>query len=122
MPLAIASWKVIEAGVGAACELADAFPDAALFAAQTFELAGAVVDDADRGGEAEGKGAGGDGVVRPAGLRDAAADDGVDVDVEVGVLREPDEALVENLEGLFADVVGHDVVDGDLQVVEAGAC
>ena len=78
------------------------------------------MDDADGGAEAEGEGAFGDGE-RVFGIGDAAADDGVDVDVEVGVLGEHAELGVEDFEGLLRDVVGHDVVDGDLHVVEAGA-
>ncbi len=54
------------------------------------------------------------------GLGDAAADDGVDVDVKVGVLGEHLEFPVEDLEALLRDVVGHDVVDGDLHVIESG--
>ena len=55
------------------------------------------------------------------GVLEAAADDGIDVDVELGVLGEHLELLVEDLEALLGDFVGHHVVDGDLQVVEAGA-
>ena len=85
-----------------------------------LELAVAVMDDADGGFEAELQGALADdeGVV---GVLEAAADDGVDVDVELGVLCEHLEFLVEDLEGLFRHFIGVDVVDGDLHVVEAGA-
>ena len=55
------------------------------------------------------------------GLSDAVADDGVDVHVEVRVLRQPLELLVQNLQALHGHVVGQDVVDADLQPVEACA-
>ena len=57
---------------------------------------------------------------RVLGIGDASADDGVDVDVEVGVLGEHAQLGVEDLERLLRDVVGHDVVDGNLHVIEAG--
>lgn len=94
--------------------------NAALFFAERHKLSVAVVNDADGGGEAEGEGALSDdeGVV---GILDAAADDGVDVDVEVGVFGEQLKLLVENLERLLADFVGGDVVDGNLHMLESGA-
>ena len=78
------------------------------------------MDDADGRGEPEAEGAAADDQ-RVVGVLDAAADDGVDVHVEVGVLGEELELLVEDLEALLRDFVGLEVVDGDLQVVEAGA-
>ncbi len=51
---------------------------------------------------------------------DAAADDRVDVDVEVGVLGEPLQLRVEQPQALLRHFVRLDVVDADLQVVEPG--
>ena len=50
----------------------------------------------------------------------AGADDAVDVDVEARVLGQVLQLLVERLEALLRDLVGHDVVDRDLQVLEPG--
>ena len=50
----------------------------------------------------------------------AAADDRVDVDVERRVLGQPLQLLVEQPQALLRHVVRLDVVDADLQVVEAG--
>ena len=94
--------------------------DLALFVAERLELAVAVVDDADGRGEPELERALADDQ-RVVGLLDAAADHGVDVDVEVGVLGEQLQLLVEHLEALLGDLVGLDVVDRDLHVVEPGA-
>ena len=52
---------------------------------------------------------------------DAAAHHGIDIDVKFGVLGQQLQFLVEHLQALLRDVVGHDVVDRDLQVFEAGA-
>ena len=51
----------------------------------------------------------------------AAAHDAVDVDVKLGVLGQELQLLVQHLQALFRDFVGHDVVDRDLQVLQAGA-
>src|SRR5579862_2712707 len=93
--------------------------DLALALAQRTKLAIAVVNDADGGGEAELDGAASDDqrVLR---VVDAAADNRIDIDVKLGVLGQQLQLLVEHLQRLLRDLVGHDVVDGDLQVVEAG--
>ena len=93
--------------------------DGALSLAERLQLAVAIVNDADGGGESEFDGALADdqGVVR---IVNAAADHGVDVDVKVGVLGQHLQLLVEHLEALLRHVVGHDVVDRDLQVIEPG--
>ena len=41
--------------------------------------------------------------------------------MEIGVLGQHAQFLVEHLEALLGNVVGHDVIDGDLQVLEPGA-
>jgi len=41
--------------------------------------------------------------------------------VKSGVLGQHTQFLVEHLEALLGNVVGHDVIDGDLQVLEPGA-
>ena len=58
---------------------------------------------------------------RVVGIAEAAAHHRVDVDVKLGVLGQHLELLVEHLQALLRDVVGIQVVDGDLHVVEAGA-
>ena len=55
------------------------------------------------------------------GLANAAANDGVHRDVEHRVAREPLELSLQELEALLGDVVGYDVVDADLKMVEAGS-
>ena len=52
------------------------------------------------------------------GILDAAAHDGVDVDVEVRVLREPLQLRIEQPQALLRHFVRLDVVDADLQIVE----
>ena len=54
------------------------------------------------------------------GLLHAGADDAVDVDVEARVLGQVLQLLVERLEALLRDLVGRDVVDRDLQILEPG--
>ena len=88
--------------------------------AERLELAVAVVDDADGGGEAEFDGAMGDGE-RVLGMVDAAAEHGIDIDVKFGVLGKELELLVEHFEAFLRDFVGLGVVDADLQVFKAGA-
>ncbi len=77
----------------------------ALFVAERLELAGAVVDDADGRSKSQpdGAAADGEGILR---VLNASADDGIDVDVEVGVFGEELELFVEDLEGFFGDLVG----------------
>ena len=59
-------------------------------------------------------------VLRVVRVLDATAHDRVDVDVEVGVFGQPLQLLVEEPQALLRYVVGFDVVDADLQVVEPG--
>ena len=91
--------------------------DDALGGAERLEDARAVVDDADRGREAQ--------LARPPVDRprifrilDAAAHDRIDVDVEVRVLGKPLQLGVEQPQALLGHFVRLDVVDADLQVVE----
>ena len=56
---------------------------------------------------------------RVLGVLDAAAEHRVDVDVEVGVVAQPLQLLVEQPQALLRDLVRLDVVDADLQEVEA---
>ena len=86
---------------------------------ERLQAAAAVVDDADRRREAQLARAT---VDRPRvlGILDAAAEHRVDVDVERGVFRHPLQLLVEQPQALLRDFVRLDVVDADLQEVEAG--
>ncbi len=54
-------------------------------------------------------------------IANARANDRVDGDVELRVLREPAQLLIEHLQALHRHVVRLHVVDADLQMVEAGA-
>src|SRR4051812_41160618 len=53
-------------------------------------------------------------------MLDTAADNRVDVDVKLSVLGQYLKFSIQHLEALFRDLVGHDVVDRDLHVVEPG--
>src|SRR5271154_2110263 len=77
------------------------------------------MDDADSRGEAQFESAMADGerVLR---VLDASADHGVNVHVEGGVFGEELQLLVEDLEALLGDLVGLDVNDRDLHVIESG--
>ncbi len=75
---------------------------------------------ADGAGEAEFEGAAGHGQ-GVFGNSYAAAQDRIDVDLKFGVLGEQDQFLVEHLEAFLRSLVGHGVIDADLQVIEAGA-
>ncbi len=78
------------------------------------------MNDADGRGESQAERAFADGerVLR---IADAAADHGVDVHVKVGVGGQVLELLVEDFEAFLGNVVGGDVIDGNLQPFEAGA-
>ncbi len=78
------------------------------------------MDDADGGGKSQLQRAARN---RQCVLRilDAAADDGIDVDVEVGVFGEHLQFLVENFQALLRDLIRLHVVDGNLHVIESGA-
>ena len=93
--------------------------DTPLGPVQRLELAVSVVDDADRGGEAQFEGPERHGV-GVAGVGNARADHGVDVHVEVGVLGKHRKLHVEHPEALHRGLVGLDVVDADLQVFQSG--
>lgn len=78
------------------------------------------MNDADCGGKAEF-----DGALRHGksvfGMMDAAAEDGIDVDVKISVLGKELELLVEDFEALFRDFVRHGVINADLEKFETGA-
>jgi hypothetical protein len=79
------------------------------------------VNDADGRGEPQLDGALAD---RQRVLRrrvNSAAHHGIDVDVKIGVFGQQLQLLVEHLQALLGHLVGHHVVDGDLQMVEPGA-
>ena len=56
-----------------------------------------------------------------AGIAYASTDHRVDVHVELGIFRQPLQALIQHLEALFRDLVGHDIINRDLQVLQAGS-
>ena len=92
--------KVVEARVVDLLPPAHFFVDFSLVGLEGLELAVAVVNDADGGGKTELNGAAADDE-RFLGVADAAADDGVDVDVELGVIGQHLELFIEHLERLF---------------------
>jgi len=108
-----------EVGEAAPSEILELAVDGEFLFTERFKLAAAIVNDADGATEAEFERAAADGesVIRV--LR-TGAKDGIDVHVEFGVFGEHLQFLVENFEALLGHVVGHDVVDGDLQMVEPG--
>ena len=55
------------------------------------------------------------------GVVNATSHHGIDVHVEFGVFGQKQQLPVEHLEAFLRNLVGQDVVDGDLQVVQAGA-
>src|ERR1035441_6958711 len=85
-----------------------------------MELSVAIVNDADGGGESQFQRPPADhqGIL---GGVNAAADHRVDVDVKIGVFRQQEQFAVEHLQALLGNGVRHDVVDGDLQMLQAGA-
>ncbi len=82
------------------------------------KLAVTVVDNADGGGEAQFHGPLTDNQ-RVFRVANPAAQDRVDVDVKIGVFSEKLQLFVENFEAFFRDLVGHDVIDTDLEVIQA---
>ena len=111
--------EIVDARVAGLFHRAHGGIDFAFLFLERLQLAVAIVNDADRGGEAEFQRAFADhqGIVWG---MDAAAHHPIDVDVKIGVLRQQLELLVEHLEALLRNFIGHDVVDGDLQVFEPG--
>ncbi len=92
--------EVVEARVGTLAQRHDLLKDALLVRAERLQLAIAVVQHADSAGEAERKRAARDGK-RVFGIFYAAAEDGVDIDLKLGVLGEQDQLLVEQLRLFF---------------------
>src|SRR5690242_5218527 len=111
--------KIIEARKGALSEGHDFLEDPNLGRAERLELPVVVVDDSDSAGESERDGAMRDGesVLR---VFDRAAQHRIDVDLKNRVLRQHFQATVESFQALQGNFVGRDVVDADLQVLEAG--
>jgi hypothetical protein len=112
--------EVVETGVVNFLPPAHLFVDFRFVGLEWLELTVTVMDDADGRGKAELDGAPADDE-RFLGIADAAADNGVDVDVELRIVGQHLEFLVEHLEGFFGNVVGLKVVDRNLHVIEARA-
>src|ERR1017187_8058988 len=51
----------------------------------------------------------------------AASHHGIDVDVKLGVFLQEEQFAVEHLKALLGNLIRQDVVDGDLQMLQAGA-
>src|SRR6185437_12353145 len=112
--------KEVDAGVAALLHGLHLAVDFALLRAQRLQLAVAVVNNADRRGEAEFHGTPAHGQ-RVFGIADAAAHHGIDVHMKIGVLRQQLQFLVQHLQAFLGNFVGQDVIDGDLQVLQPGA-
>src|SRR5579863_5754335 len=111
--------KSVNAGEAGLFERLHFVVDAAFFFAQRLHLAAAIVNDADGRSESERDSAlaNRERILR---MRDAAADNRIDIHVKVGVFGEQFQLAVENLQALFRNLVGIHVVDGNLQPLEAG--
>lgn len=92
--------EVIEARVAAARELTNLVPHGAFGFAEGLELARAVVDDADGRGEPEAQGPLAD-RQRISWIGYATTDDGVDIDMEICMLRQHLELRVEDFEAFL---------------------
>lgn len=85
---------------------------------QGTQLSVVIVNRSDRGIESEFEGAPRDGE-RIFRVAYAGSDDGIDADIETGILGKPFKLLVEHLQTLFRDLIRLHVVDADLQVLQA---
>src|SRR6202022_2366760 len=83
------------------------------------QLAIAVVNDADRAGQAQLHGSVCN-LQSVLGIFHAAAQHGVDIHLKNRVLREQLQSTVQSFQTFFRYFVGHGVVDADLQVLQAG--
>jgi len=112
--------EMVDARVAALLHRAHRRVHLALLVAQGLQLPTAIVDDPYRRSEAQFQGAPAN---RQCVLRmvDAAAHHGVDVHVKLGVFGEQLQFPVEQLEALLGHLVGHHVVDRDLEVIEPRA-
>src|SRR5215472_5777527 len=111
--------KLVETGIAGLAHLLHLGEHALGFVIERAQLARTVMDDAHGRGKAKFDRALADGNGVPL-ILDSGADHGVDVDVKLGVLAQPLQLLVQYFEGFHGDFVGLDVIDGDLQVVQAG--
>jgi hypothetical protein len=104
---------------GRLAERDDGIEDGALPVVERTQLPASVVDDADRRREAERPRPPRDDQ-RSVGIADSAPDHGIDGDMKLATLGQPLELLIEDLQALLGHLVGNDVVDADLEVVETG--
>ncbi len=90
------------------------------FVLQRLELSTVVMDDADSGFESK--------LQRPAcngkgilGILDAGSKDGVDIDIEFGVLGKPLKSFIKDFQAFCRNGIRLHVVNADLQVLKTGA-
>ena len=112
--------EIVEPRVGGLAHSHDLEKDLLLALAQRLELPRTVVQDSDRARQAQRQGPARD-RQRVFRVAHRTAQHRVDVDVKLGVLGQHFELLVQDLETFLRDFIRHDVVDRDLQVVQAGA-
>jgi len=112
--------ELIHAREGALAERHNLFKNFPFALAQRLKLAVAVVQNANCGRESELDRAVRhfQGILRAV---NSAAEDGIDVYVKLGMFSEKLELLIEHLQALLRDVVGHHVVDADLQILKSRA-
>ena len=86
---------------------------------QRLELSTVVMDEADSGFESQ--------FQRPAcngecifGILDASSENGVDIDIEFGVLGKPLKFFIKDFQAFFRDGIRLHVVNADLQVLKTG--
>ena len=91
-----------------------------LMLAQGLKLAVVIVQDSHRAGKAQFQRAARHGE-RIIGIPHRAAQHRVDIHLENRIAREHLELAIEHLQAFLGNLVGLDVVDGNLQVVQAGA-
>src|SRR5215475_3740335 len=109
---------VVEREEGLPPGIQDFVVDAPLRRLERLQLAGVVMKDSDRPLETEFEYPSRDGQ-RVLGLAYRTPQHRIDRDVELRALGQQTEFLIQDLEAFHRDVVGGDVVDADLQVIES---
>ncbi len=111
--------KIIQASITGLANFFQLLEYGQLFIPEWTNLSTAIVNDAHGGRKAEVNRTvrDGEGILR---ILNARADDRIDVHVKVGVFSQQLQFLVENLERFLGYLVRHDVIDGDLHVLESG--
>src|SRR6185437_15479834 len=112
--------EAVDAGKTALFQALHLVINTLLLAIERLQLAGTVMNNSDGGAEAEFQRTFPDGqrILR---IFYAAADHGIDVDVEVGILGKHLQLLIQDLQTFLRNVIGRHVINGNLQPFEARA-